>query len=209
MKPTTFLLLIFIFMVSTAPLLSSIDSLYIRVHFLHGSKPKKKYRYEEDRWFGGVLGGHAGIEYQKNKVLDFVPKARFHFFAKKRIINSKFSLHDTLSFYALLGGAPDSNKKTMITIPVTRQQKDLLDSLALVYQKSPPYDYAFFGMRCGAAAYDVLAHAGILPAYGFGQTWRRIFYPRKLRRLLERQATTRHYTIRRCPGSSRRIWEKD
>lgn len=185
------------------------DSLYIRVHFLHGSKPKKKFRYEEDRWFGGRLGGHAGVEIAKNKVLNFTPKARFHFFARRRIINSKYTEHDTISFYGILGGDPDSNKKTMITIPITALQKNMLDSLAIAYKEKCPYDYAFFGMRCGAAAYDVLARAGIVKKYSFGKTWRRTFYPRKLRRRLEKMASERGDRIVKKQGSYKRLWEKD
>ncbi len=185
------------------------DSIFIRVHFLHGSKPKKQFKYEEDRWFGGLLGGHAGIEYEKNKILNFVPKAKFHFFSKRSIINSRFAVHDTISFYALLGGKPDSVKKTIITIAISARQKTTLDSLAEVYQNKCPYDYAFFGMRCGAAAYDVLAQAGIVRKYTFGKTWRKIFYPRKLRRRLEKQAAAKNYVIKKQQGSKRRTWEKD
>ena len=185
------------------------DSVYIRVHFLHGSKPKKQFKHEEDRWFGGLLGGHAGVEYEKNKILNFLPKARFHFFSKRRIINSRFTIHDTISFYALLGGKPDSVKKTIVTILISGKQKIMLDSLAEAYQNKCPYDYAFFGMRCGAAAYDILAEAGVVKKYGFGKTWRKTFYPRKLRRRLEKNAAKTHYTITKQEGSYRRIWEKD
>ena len=67
------------------------DSVLIRVYFLHGSKPMCAFKETEDRWFGGVLGGHAGIEYESNKILNFQPKSRFHLFSNRSIINSKFS----------------------------------------------------------------------------------------------------------------------
>ena len=185
------------------------DSLFIRVHFLHGSKPKKQFKYDEDHWFGGLLGGHAGIEYEKNKILNFQPKARFHLFARRRIINSKYTVHDTISFYQILGGKPDSVKKTIITIAITARQKIILDSLAEAYQNKCPYDYAFFGMRCGAAAYDVLARTGVVKKFSFKKTWKKTFYPRKLRRLLEKGATEKKCTVAKQQGSYKRIWEKD
>lgn len=190
-------------------LIAQSDSVFINVHFLHGSKPKFKFRHEEDRWFGGILGGHAGIEYEPDHIINFVPKARFHVFAHPRLINSKFSVHDTLSFYEILGGDYASVKKTMITLKISKQQKAKLDSVVDAYKARSPYDYAFFGMRCGAAAYDLLAQAGIQPLYSFAKTWTKFFYPRKTRRRLERLAGSTGYLVRKIPGSTKRIWEKD
>lgn len=185
------------------------DSVSLNVHFLHGSRPKFKFRHEEDRWFGGILGGHAGIEYEANKIINFQPKARFHVFAHPRLINSRFSIHDTLSFYEMLGGDYRTVKRTVVTIRISSRQKAKLDSLAAAYTKRSPYDYAFFGMRCGAAAYDVLAQAGVTKAYSFFKTWSRFFYPRITRRRLEKLAGTMEYAVRKAPGSGKRIWEKD
>jgi hypothetical protein len=193
----------------TSSSLGASDSVDIRVHFLHGSKPKKKYKKVEDKWFGGILGGHAGIEYESNKILNFQPKARFHVFYKKGIINSKFSVHDTLSFYEILGGKHHAAKKTIITIRISAAQKRQLDSIARAYLERSPYDYAFFGMRCGAAAYDVLSRIGVVYKYSFNRTWRKIFYPRKLRRRLEWFAKERGFKVRKVEGNSRRIWEAD
>lgn len=185
------------------------DSILIRVHFLHGSKPKRAFKETEDKWFGGLLGGHAGIEYEPNKVLNFQPKSRFHLFSNRSIINSKFSIHDTISFYEILGGNYDSVKKTIIYIKISSTQKTKLDSIVKAYMKRSPYDYAFFGMRCGAAAYDVLAQIDIVRPLSFKKTWRRIFYPRRLRRRLEALANINHYKVVKYEGSIRRKWEKD
>ncbi len=191
------------------PLFAQSDSLSIKVHFLHGSKPKFKFRHEEDRWFGGILGGHAGVEYEPDQIISFLPKARFHVFAHPRLINSKFSLHDTVSFHEILGGNYGSVKKTIITIRISAQQKASLDSIVALYKARSPYDYAFFGMRCGAATYDLLARAGIQEPYSFTKTWSRFFYPRKTRRKLERLAASKGYAVTKMPGSTKRIWEKD
>lgn len=190
-------------------LIAQSDSTIIKVHFLHGSRPKFKFRHEEDRWFGGVLGGHAGIEYEPNRIINFVPKARFHVFAHPRLINSKFSVHDTLSFHEILGGDYASVKKTIIAIRISAQQKARVDSIVTVYKSRSPYDYAFFGMRCGAATYDLLAQAGIQRPYSFAKTWSAFFYPRKTRRRLERLAAAQGYAVYKSPGSKKRIWEKD
>jgi len=185
------------------------DSLIIRVHFLHGSKPKRAFKHEEDRWFGGVLGGHAGIEISPNKIFNFQPKSRPHLFSKRNIVYSKFSFHDTVSFYEILGGKADSVKKTIISIKISSKQKAILDSIVTAYTKHCPYDYAFFGMRCGAAAYDVLAQAGVVKKTSFKKTWKRIFYPRKLRRLLEFGTIKGIVSIKKTKGSEKRKWEKD
>jgi hypothetical protein len=185
------------------------DSVEIRVHFLHGSKPKREFKKTEDRWFGGLLGGHAGLEYEANKILNFLPRARFHVCSKKQIINSRFAIHDTISFYGILGGEPASNKKTIITLKISAQQKAKLDSVAKAYLERSPYDYAFFGMRCGAAAYDVLAQADIVHKHSFNKTWRKIFYPRKLRHRLEHYARSKGFKIAKYGGSSKRKWERD
>jgi hypothetical protein len=190
-------------------LIAQSDSIIIKVHFLHGSKPKFKFRHEEDRWFGGILGGHAGIEYEPNKIINFQPKARFHLFAHPSLINSRFSVHDTLSFYEILGGGYSSVKKTAVTLRISAQQKARLDSVVLAYSIRSPYDYAFFGMRCGAAAYDLLAQAGVVKHYSFSKTWSKLFYPRKTRRRLEKLARSNGYTVQKVPGSEKRIWEKD
>lgn len=185
------------------------DSVEIRVHFLHGSKPKREFRKTEDRWFGGILGGHAGVEYEPNKIINFLPRARFHIFNKKNIINSRFAIHDTVFFYGIVGGDYASNKRTIVTLKISAEQKVKLDSIANVYLERSPYDYAFFGMRCGAAASDVLAQSGIIHKYSFGKTWRRTFYPRKLRRRLEHYARCKGFKIAKQEGSAARKWEKD
>jgi len=198
-----------LFIIDCSALLLQSDSVIIRVHFLHGSKPKRQFRHEEDRWFGGILGGHAGIEINPNKIFNFQPKSRPHLFSKRNIINSKFSIHDSISFYEILGGKFDSVKKTIISIKISAKQKTILDSIVTAYTKRCPYDYAFFGMRCGAAAYDVLAQTGVVRKLPFKKTWRRTFYPRKLRRLLEYGNIKGVVSIRKVQGSNKRKWEKD
>jgi hypothetical protein len=185
------------------------DSTYLKVHFLYGSKPLKKYKDTERKWFGGVLGGHVGIEGDSGRILNFLRKGKFHWFAKKDNKHSMFREHATSSFYSIFRYDPDSVKKAIIYIPVTPQQKQQFDSIATVYLKQTPYDYAFFGMRCGAAAYDILAQLGVLTRYSYCKTYKKIFYPKKLRKRLLKKATKNNWTIIRQVGSIKRKWERD
>ncbi len=188
---------------------SNPDSTEIRIHFLHGSKPKRKFKTTEPRWFGGILGGHAGVEVDTNAILNFLPSSKVHVFNSKKDINSHFAMHDTLSFYRILGGNWTTNKKTIITLKISAKQKAKLDSIAQVYFEKSDYDYAFFGMRCGAATYDVLAQAGIVPKYSYKRTWRKFFYPRRVRHCLESYARSNGFKIMKQKGSNKRKWERD
>jgi hypothetical protein len=185
------------------------DSTLLKVHFLYGSKPLKKYKDTERKWFGGVLGGHVGIEGDSGRILNFLRRGKVHWFAKKNDKHSIYKEHDVRSFYAIFRYNADSVKKAIIYIPVTRQQKQQFDSIAKAYLKVTPYDYAFFGMRCGAAAYDILAQVGVLPRYSYAKTYKKIFYPKKLRKRLLKKATKYNWTIIRHDGSMKRKWERD
>lgn len=184
------------------------DSALLKVHFLYGSKPGKKYAASEPKWFGGKLGGHVGIELDSNQVLNFVPKGSFHVFAKKDK-HSSYAIHDTTSFYSILGRNADSVKKAVVYIPVSMAQKHQFDSLSAAYLQETPYDYALFGMRCGAAAYEILGQMDILPAHDHATTYLTIFYPKKLRKRLFKKAKEEGWAVVRSDGSTRRKWESD
>ncbi|MCE3283597.1 MAG: hypothetical protein K0Q66_2334 [Chitinophagaceae bacterium] len=185
------------------------DSTYIRVHFLYGSRPLKAFRETEPRWFGGILGGHAGIESVDNQVLNFIPHGRFHVVANKRK-HGKYVVDSVRHFYSRLGGQhPDSAKKAIIVIPVTTQQKLRFDSIAAKYLDDAPYDYAFIGMRCGAATYEILAQLGIVERLSLLETVIAVPYPKKLRRQLLIEAAARGWTVVREEGTTRRRWEGD
>jgi hypothetical protein len=184
------------------------DTSYIKVHFLYGSKPKAKYKDTERKWFGGILGGHVGIENDGGQVINFLRKDRFHWFARKNNRHSTYCKTSIPDFYAILGSNPDSVKKAVVIIPVTTRQKQKLDSIASIYIQHTPYDYALFGMRCGAASYVMLGQLGILKKYSRKKTWIKIFYPRKLRQSLFPQAEKNNWIIEKQKGSAKRKWEK-
>ena len=185
------------------------DSMYLKVHFLYGSKPLKEYKGSESKWFGGVLGGHVGIEGDSGKIVNFVPYGKFHWVDKKENVHSKYTVHSYKGFYSILGGNSDSVKKAIVYIPVTLEKKGRFDSITQAYLKKSPYDYAFIGMRCGAATYEILGQLNILPAYSKKKTYRKIFYPKKLRKRLFKKAKKNNWLIVKVPGSKKRKWEKD
>jgi len=156
-----------------------------------------------------MLGGHVGIEGDSGKILNFGPRGRFHWFARRTDRHSGYALHSLDGFYSIMGGDPDSNKKTIIYIPITQLQKKKFDSISAAYLQATPYDYALFGMRCGAAAYDILAQLDLMPAYCHSRTWKKILYPKKLRKRLLKKATANGWRILRQDGSHKRKWEKD
>lgn len=204
--PFIFLLtaLLFIALPTTAQ-----DSTIIKVHFLYGSKPKNTYRSTERKWFGGLLGGHVGIEISDNKIISFNPVGKFHWVARKQEKHSAFLIHDSTQFYSLFGGNPERMKKLIVHLPVSNAQYLLLDSLGEEYLLNTPYDYAFLGMRCGAAAYHLLSQIDIFPFQQPSAIQWKIFYPRKFRKRLIKLADQHQWVIHQQQGSNTRKWEKD
>jgi hypothetical protein len=184
------------------------DDTFLKVHFLYGSKPKREFRDTERRWFGGILGGHVGAESDPEQIVNFLRRGRTHWFASRKDKNSRFAVHSPEAFYSMFR-YPDSVKKTIVYIPITSKQKQKFDSIASVYIANTPYDYAFFGMRCGSATYDLLARIGILEQHSYRKTYLKIFYPRKLRKRVLRKAEENHWRVERWDGSVSRKWERD
>ncbi len=185
------------------------DTSYLKVHFLYGSSPKDKYRDTEKTWFGGKLGGHVGIESDSAEIVNFVTNGSFHVVSSKNKRHSKYKIHNDQGFYSILGGNADSAKKAIVYIPITPAQKQQFDSIATCYLSQTPYDYALFGMRCGAAAYDILSQLDIMPYYPPSKTYKKIFYPKKLRKRLFKKAEENGWTVERYEGTERRKWERD
>lgn len=185
------------------------DQRFLKVHFLYGSKPLREFRESERKWFGGILGGHCGIEADSDQIISFFRNGEVHWFAKRNSRNSRYRVHSYDRFYSIFGGSPESKKKAIVYVPVTTKQRHRFDSLISAYMSQTPYDYAFWGMRCGAAAYEVLGQLDILKPYSYRRTYRKIFYPRKLRKRLFRKATENNWTIELYEGSKTRKWERD
>jgi hypothetical protein len=175
----------------------------IKIHFLYGSRPAKGYKNRETKWFGGLKGGHVSIEVDA-EVIGFVPVEGVHIFPKQKK-NSRFvveSLPEWQRDTATL-------KYTTISIPVTDQQYEQIKQIHQAYCQQPPYDYAFFGMRCAAATNEILSQLGITKSKtkcGFVVS---TFYPQLLRRRLLWQAEISNWPVHRQAGRVSRKWEKE
>jgi hypothetical protein len=173
----------------------------VKVLFVYGSKPKIK---GEDRWFGGIHGGHVSVQY-RNMYASFVPDGKFHVFASRKYVNSKFVLEYDDRF---IFDTSDS-RYVIICVPVDSMQKARLDSVIGQRLTKSPYDYAFFGMRCASAAYELFATAGIFPSKSRYGMLRKYFYPKKLRKKMFREAKLNNWPVYFRPGRTSRKWEED
>lgn len=209
LRKTIFSLLLIYCCIATETLFAQ-DSTYIKVQFIYGSKPLKKYRATEKRWFGGLPGGHVGIETDSNRLLDFHHYKSFHVFNTARHKHSRFLLRPANEFWSGFGCPGETVKKATVVIPITQAQKHLLDSISNQYLASTPYDYALFGMRCASATYDILSQIGVTEHYSsLKNIYMKIFYPKKLRSRLLAQAKENGWAVIKQEGSCRRKWEQD
>lgn len=180
----------------------------IKVQFIYGSKPLKKFRAEEKKWFGGMLGGHAGIEGDSAKFYSFEITGKNKIFNGRRN-NSAYKIESAKEFWSVMETKEDSIKTATIIVPISRQQKQKFDSITSAYSKEVPYCYAVFGMRCGASTYDILAQLELFPRYSRFKTSMMIFYPRRLRKRLLAKAEKNSWTVIHKQGTPKRKWERD
>jgi hypothetical protein len=198
----------FIFLAIVAGSLRSYSQDSIKVQFIYGSRPLKKYKPEEKKWFGGVLGGHVGIEGDSGKFYSFEIHGKNKIFNGKTD-NSIYKIATADEFWGIMKTKEDSLKITTVVLPLTAQQRQKFDSITTAYHKQTPYCYAVFGMRCGASTYDILAQMGVFPRYSRFKTCMKIFYPRRLRKRLLSKAEQSNWTIMRKQGTPKRKWERD
>lgn len=196
MKSTILSSLLFLFTVFTV-----CSQQQIILHFQYGSVPAKGFKQSESRYFGGISGGHVTIEID-GMVIGFAPGGNCHLWGKRKKPNGYFHYGKGL-------GDTTGMKYTSFIIPVSDSQYQQLKTIAAAYSRKAPYDYATFGMRCAAAASDMLSQAGLLKTRTKPGHVLRYFYPKKLRKHFFRLTAKRHYSVIRHPGRSSRRWEKD
>ena len=178
---------------------------FIKVHFLYGSKPLKKYKNKtEMKYFGGIHGGHVTIETDSIDY-GFSPEGKVHVFSHNRNHHSQFTGKATHNQEPY----PKGYKVTTFIIPVTQLQYNQIHKIQSDYCNKPPYDYAFFGMRCAASAQDVLGQIGIVKKRGRIRNIYSTFYPKKLRKRLFKLAEEKNYKIEKQEGRVTRKWERD
>jgi hypothetical protein len=201
--------LLTIFLLVLTSSLFAQDTSFIKVHFIYGSKPLKKYKTSEKKWFGGLNGGHVGIETDSTHYLSFEGKGKFHWFSHRNKRNSIYKSLPAKEFWDIMEYPGDSTQRLTVIIPVSSTQKRKLDSIATSYITHTPYDYSLFGMRCASSTYELLAQLGLLKEYSFTGTALKIFYPRKIRKRLVTTAAKNGWTMIAQEGTTRRKWEKD
>jgi hypothetical protein len=195
--------------ISFLPVRASVqsDSLrrFVTIHFLYGSIPGKGHQRDEGKYFGGLHGGHVLLQLDTG-IFSFYPNGeRFHIFAHKKEKHGEYVLENLSDWVSDTG----SEKYTSITFPISDSQYVALKKIEHEYLRTPPYDYALFGMRCAAAAYDVLGRAGVVKQYSHFHNICINFYPQPMRKRMLKYARLHHLKITKHDGRASRLWERD
>lgn len=181
------------------------DSLFLKVHFVYGSKPKKAFKNTESKLFGGIHGGHVFIEVD-NKIISFgTNNGQWHIFPHKSKCAGTYRVDKSLAWH----GDTSKKKITTIIIPITQTQLNKFKETEEIYFEKTPYDYAFFGMRCAAGAYDMLSKAEVCKCKSRFHIITRNFYPKRLRKKLLKRAKKEHWQVIKQEGRVTRKWESD
>jgi hypothetical protein len=181
------------------------DSLFLKLHFVYGSKPAHDCKHIEHKQFGGIHGGHVYIELE-DKIISFgTNKGKWHVFPHKNRSAGKYRIDKDLTWH----GDTAPKKITTIIIPVTEAQLHKLKQAEKNYFEQTPYDYAFFGMRCAAGAYDMLSKAEVCKRKSRFGIISKNFYPKRLRVKLLRRAQKEHWAVLKQEGRKTRKWEND
>jgi hypothetical protein len=194
--------LLFLFFSNVA---SASDSLFVKLHFVYGSKPKHHHKTTELKYFGGIHGGHVYMEVD-NEIVSFgLDNGQWHVIAHKKKIVGKYRIDKDLVWC----GDTGKLKITTIVIPISKQQLQKFKSTKQLYLEKAPYDYAFIGMRCAAGAYDMLCKSEVCQRLSRGRTITKYFYPKKLRKRLLKRADKENWLVLKQEGRTSRKWEKD
>lgn len=181
------------------------DSLFVKLHFVYGSKPKHSFKSSESKQFGGIHGGHVYMETNQKIISYGTNKGKWHIFPHKSKSAGKYRIDKDLKWH----GDTGKLKITTVIIPVTKLQFDKFKETEQTYFIKTPYDYAFLGMRCAAGAYDVLSKAEICKRKSRFAIISTNFYPKRLRVKLLRRAKREHWQVLKQEGRNTRKWEKD
>ncbi len=174
----------------------------LKVIFRYGSIPAPGHEEREYREVGGLFGGHVSLGLDSLEI-GFSNKRRVHTFQKSDNPTGYY-YWEYLKYYE---DSLVSKKSATIEIPLTHEKYNKLREILVGYIENTPYDYAFFGIRCASATYEVLGQIGIVEPLSYNRNIIRNFYPRLFRRKMLRLARKNNYTIIRQNGRGTRIWE--
>lgn len=172
-------------------------------YFIYGSKPAAS---NENKWFGGKLGGHVGLGVSADSIYHFNPGGKVKAFGSKSP-KGRWNRSTEADFLCTFGC--DSNKILKIYIPVTHEKWLEVIETGEYFLANSPYPYAFFGMRCTAACYHLLSVASITETASKSRMIRKNFYPRKLRKRLLKQAKENNWKTVLTEGRTSRKWDHD
>jgi hypothetical protein len=174
----------------------------LHVIFSYGSVPKAS---GESKWFGGIHGGHVSVGYQ-GRFISFLPNGNVQVFKSKKK-EGVFVLETEGNFVFDTTGS----RYAIFSIPVDSGTIQQFDSISKSKLDSAGYDYAFFGMRCASAAYDLLNLSGVpeFPKIGRKRMVKNYFYPKKLRKKFFKLAKKKQWYVLYRPGRKTRKWERD
>jgi hypothetical protein len=176
----------------------------IQVFFLYGSRPRHSHWHQESHYFGGFHGGHVSIGIDSS-VIGFHHVKGLHLIGHRKPTGGVFECKRIQDFLK----DTVNSKYTTFKIPLTKVQHHQLLQIFNDYRAQTPYDYAFFGMRCAAAAYDVLSQIGIFKVKSKCGNIASNFYPKLFRKKMFALALENHYKINQHIGRKSRKWEND
>ena len=196
------LTLILVFMINLA---SGQSDHILKVLFRYGSRPARGYEKTEHFDFGGIHGGHVCLGFDSIVIGFDSPPGTYHIFPRKKKIIGMYAREDEQDYMK----DTITKKYAIVGIPISDSQYQHLNIILTEYLNKSPYDYAFFGMRCASATYDVLSQIGIMERKSYLGNVFSNFYPRLLRRKVFRLAKENNYKIIRLKGRKTRQWEED
>jgi len=139
-----------------------------------------------------------------DSVFSFVYKGRVHIFSRKSNFHSEW-INEPINNWV---SDTMNSKYCSFIIPLTDEKYHQFRSIQSEYCCNNPYDYAFFGMRCASATYDVLSEIGVLKEMPHFGMVTKVFYPKLLRKRFFRMAHSEGWELVRHEGNPRRKWEK-
>ena len=171
----------------------------IHVRIFHGSfaKPFQGDTYRE---LGGLFGGHVAVQiYDRVYGFYYADRNNIHIFPKNA---SKSSIFQNQSLQEWEDSVKHK-KETVISIPATEEEKQLMLDYYRRNLESPEWDYSFWEERCASNCHRLLANFNKVSG---GSRFLKAFYPGQLIRTLKREAKNRGYLVRTKPGDPRRCW---
>ena len=160
----------------------------------------KPFRGDTYRELGGLFGGHVAIQiYDRVYGFYYADRNNIHIFPNNKNKNSLFQNQSLQEWEDIVR----HKKETIISIPATEDEKELMLHYYLRNIERPEWDYSFWEERCASNCFRLLSKFNKVSA---GSRFFKAFFPGQLLYTLKREAKERDYFVRTKPGDPRRIW---